>query len=153
MSGLRLRLSGKLPLTEDIKLCLAYDAKANAIACAKYAASPKGKASRKRRNKRWRKRHPDYVRPNVKEQSARYRKKPGFKEYMRKAAAKWRAKYPGKRRAHVKVMIAIKGGKLQRGVCPCGETKTQAHHDDYRKPLEVRWLCRDCHMKLHRKRG
>lgn len=29
--------------------------------------------------------------------------------------------------------------------------KLQAHHDDYDKPLEVKWLCRRCHDLLHRK--
>ena len=37
--------------------------------------------------------------------------------------------------------------------CPCencGATdKTEAHHDDYSKPLEIRWLCKSCHMRLH----
>lgn len=35
---------------------------------------------------------------------------------------------------------------------PCGECsapKAQAHHDDYSKPLQVRWLCAGCHSKLH----
>ncbi len=27
--------------------------------------------------------------------------------------------------------------------------KLQAHHDDYSKPLEVRWLCRSCHQRHH----
>lgn len=27
----------------------------------------------------------------------------------------------------------------------CGALKVEAHHDDYSKPLEVRWLCRPHH--------
>lgn len=33
----------------------------------------------------------------------------------------------------------------------CGnDCKPDAHHADYDKPLDVTWLCRPCHMKLHR---
>jgi hypothetical protein len=33
----------------------------------------------------------------------------------------------------------------------CGETESvQGHHDDYTRPLEVRWLCRRCHAAVHR---
>lgn len=38
----------------------------------------------------------------------------------------------------------------------CGDPKSQKHHDDYEKPLDVRWLCRKCHCAVHvelRKRG
>lgn len=31
------------------------------------------------------------------------------------------------------------------------ERKAQKHHRDYRKPLEVRWLCRVHHLRLHRR--
>ena len=40
-------------------------------------------------------------------------------------------------------------GKLIPQPCEvCGD-KAQKHHDDYSKPLQVRWLCRWCHTQLH----
>ena len=32
----------------------------------------------------------------------------------------------------------------------CGAEGAHAHHDDYTKPLDVRWLCRTCHGIEHR---
>jgi hypothetical protein len=38
----------------------------------------------------------------------------------------------------------------------CGDIpiprKLHAHHDDYEKPYEIKWLCCSCHMRLHWKR-
>jgi hypothetical protein len=46
---------------------------------------------------------------------------------------------------------AIRSGKLVRGLCEvCGAAKPEAHHDDYSKPLDVRWLCSKHHKQLHR---
>ena len=55
--------------------------------------------------------------------------------------------------AHAKVGRAVASGKLTRpGQCIQCDTVTyvEAHHDDYSKPLEVRWLCRPCHSAVHR---
>lgn len=41
-------------------------------------------------------------------------------------------------------------GELVRQPCEvCGATRTDGHHDDYSKPLEVRWLCRAHHAAAH----
>jgi predicted Fe-S protein YdhL (DUF1289 family) len=65
---------------------------------------------------------------------------------------KYRAEHPEKRRAHSILQEAVAAGRVQRGLCEvCGAEKTHGHHDDYSKPLEVRWLCHKHHMELHRK--
>jgi len=34
-----------------------------------------------------------------------------------------------------------------------GKSAIVADHPDYAKPLEVHWLCRDCHTEAHLERG
>lgn len=54
--------------------------------------------------------------------------------------------------AHKLVTHALYTGALVRQPCEvCGKPNGHAHHDDYTKPLEVRWLCRRHHAKEHRK--
>lgn len=48
---------------------------------------------------------------------------------------------------------AIKLGRLVQQPCEkCADPDSEAHHDDYDKPLEVRWLCRSCHRTHHKGR-
>jgi len=45
-------------------------------------------------------------------------------------------------------------GKLAPMPCEkCGIEETVKHHDDYRKPLAVRWFCRPCHRAHHSSLG
>lgn len=52
------------------------------------------------------------------------------------------------------VTRALRKGKLVRpSICSnCRECvgKTHAHHTDYRKPLQIEWLCVECHKEIHR---
>jgi hypothetical protein len=42
-------------------------------------------------------------------------------------------------------------GKIDRKPCEkCGSEDSQMHHEDYSRPLEVTWLCRDCHLEHHK---
>lgn len=56
-------------------------------------------------------------------------------------------------RARHLVTRAIKTGRLKRGPCEvCGALDVHAHHDDYDKPLQVRWLCQQHHQAHHNNR-
>ncbi len=70
---------------------------------------------------------------------------------VKRAQRKYIERHPEKRRAHVAVGNAVRDGRLKREPCEaCGtDVKVHAHHDDYSKPLEVRWLCADCHVREH----
>jgi len=46
--------------------------------------------------------------------------------------------------------VYLRRGKIKRRPCSeCGSAEAQMHHEDYRKPLEVTWLCRACHLRMH----
>ena len=61
---------------------------------------------------------------------------------------------PQMRRAQHAVEVALKGGRMTKAPCEtCGSTPAEAHHDDYGKPLMVRWLCRSHHQEWHRTHG
>lgn len=60
-------------------------------------------------------------------------------------------------RAHSRVKRAVGSGRLvPSDACErCGHdfsaSRREGHHADYSKPLEVEWLCQDCHAEHHRK--
>lgn len=59
------------------------------------------------------------------------------------------AKYPEKYKARYMLRNAVRLGKVIKGCCEvCGSPIVESHHDDYSKPLEVRWLCRLHHREL-----
>ena len=76
-----------------------------------------------------------------------------------KAANKAKAKYikanPTKRRAHRIVENGLRSGAIAKGTecCECqtptSEKRVIAHHDDYAKPDQIRWMCDSCHRKWH----
>lgn len=68
------------------------------------------------------------------------------------ATKNYRSKNPERYKANTAVNNAIRDKRLIRpsNCDKCGiSCKPQGHHDDYSKPLDVRWLCVDCHNEFH----
>jgi len=68
------------------------------------------------------------------------------------AINKHRLKFPEKRKAGIIVMNALKSGEIIRpDSCSICNKKCipEGHHDDYSKPLEVVWMCKNCHTAIH----
>lgn len=73
-------------------------------------------------------------------------------EIRAKGQVNYRAKYPLKNRAHQLVNSLFRSRRIVKQPCRiCGNnTKVEAHHDDYSRPLDVEWLCETHHKAWHR---
>lgn len=83
-------------------------------------------------------------------------KRKGTERWKRRNLAKkhrYKVRHPIKYKARNAVAYAIQKGRLFALPCEsCGaQDDIHAHHDDYSKPLDVRWLCRECHIAHHEK--
>ena len=68
-----------------------------------------------------------------------------------RADGKWKPVYNEKTKARAILGVNLRRGKIKKQSCAkCGSGKSQAHHPDYSKPLEVVWLCRKHHDEVHR---
>jgi hypothetical protein len=76
------------------------------------------------------------------------------REQYRDQGRKSRERHKEKYAAHYLTSNAIRDRRLIRGRCEvCGsDEKVEAHHPDYMRPLEVRWLCFNHHREIHDKR-
>lgn len=100
----------------------------------------------KRRNRRWKKEDPKSYREY---QRTRYQRRKGHKAAYAKT---YREKYPERVRARRKLNYEVERGRITRPTaCPkCGATdrRIEAHHKDYSKPLDVEWMCSQCHAEV-----
>ncbi len=90
---------------------------------------------------------------NAKRRLLYYKTKRGSNS-IRTTSQKMAKIYPEKARARAQVAYWVRQGKLKKPIecprCGSGERKIQAHHHDYSKPLDVRWLCTYCHADFHK---
>lgn len=116
----------------------------------------------------WSKSNPQKNRPSTPERLAyKAKAQAKYRDKMRKLGLyknvrgdrnlqnkRWQAKPENKikREAHLVVSNAIKEGLLKRLPCEvCHTLPSNAHHDDYSKQLDVRWLCNKHHYEHHKK--
>lgn len=84
-----------------------------------------------------------------------YRRTPQGLARLRIGQAAYIERNPLKRQVHTALRTAVRNGAVQ---IPeqCQNERCRrsgslgAHHDDYAKPLEVRWLCALCHRAHHK---
>ena len=56
-----------------------------------------------------------------------------------------------RKKAREKLNHYLRDNHIERQLCEvCGNPDTEAHHDDYSKPLEIRWLCFEYHREWHK---
>jgi hypothetical protein len=61
-----------------------------------------------------------------------------------------RSKFPEKNKARSKLRYEVMMGRIKKLPCEvCGNEKSEGHHEDYSKPLEVSWLCSQHHRNKH----
>jgi len=102
---------------------------------------------------RWRARYHSHI-ERERRLNTEYRRE-WRKRFPEKAKASDKIKnkrYRGRRLQYPKVHQAINNGKLvkPKKCSKCGKCGTiEGHHPNYNKPLEVIWLCRNCHRELH----
>jgi hypothetical protein len=121
------------------------------------------KECEKHRNQIWRRRNPEKRRLQKrrytvsgkgriakKRRDRRYAKTANGKAYFLERNRRRRRQSPQKSRAHDRVKYAVKTARLIRSLCEiCGDPNTEAHHPDYSRPLDVKWLCKKHHLALH----
>lgn len=80
-----------------------------------------------------------------------YAKTDRGRERARVGGKAWVKRNPIKRFALTELYKALMRGDVKKlPCCVCEKPKSEAHHEDYTKPLDVIWYCKKHHMDRHK---
>ena len=72
-------------------------------------------------------------------------------QWHREASKRYKEKYKNRAAARYILGNAVRDGKIKRLPCQlCGDEKSEGHHPDYDRPLDVVWLCTAHHKAAHK---
>jgi hypothetical protein len=92
-------------------------------------------------------------REEIRAYDAKRARDPGKREIRAARLRLHRKRHPDKNAARAAVAHALRTGALVRLPCEvCGSGTSEAHHDDYSRPLTVTWFCFRHHREHHGQR-
>lgn len=112
--------------------------------------------------KRWRKKNPDYDKKYYwNNENHRIRKKEIHKLWLKNNYEKiivankiQQLKFPEKHKARSLLRKAVYEKRISKpkicDLCMIESNRIEGHHEDYSRPLDVKWLCVKCHRNLHK---
>lgn len=111
----------------------------------------KNKEKELERSRKWKLENPE---KNLSTQKKwRKKNKEKYRLIVKRHAESYKKRNNHKIKARRKVAYAMSVGKIKKENCKiCKAENSEAHHNDYDKPLNVIWLCQKCHKKEHRKK-
>lgn len=96
------------------------------------------------------------MQPHRVAQRLAYQQSEQGKMVIKRNKERWARDNPIKRAAQIRLGNAVRDKKVFKPErcesCGAGG-RIHGHHDDYSKPLEVRWLCPVCHSAWHKEHG
>ncbi len=109
-------------------------------------------AKRNKQKKQWAKKNKEKLREYRKNYYKRYYQTEKGKAILKKSGKKWLESNKFKRLCHYAVRNAIRRSELikPKRCTQCNrKIRMLGHHPNYTKPLDVLWVCHDCHMAFH----
>lgn len=91
------------------------------------------------------------VNPAVRKYDRERAKTPARRAKSHAISDRWRQQHPDAYKAQTALNNAVRDGRIKKMPCEvcASSTSIHGHHKDYRRPLDVIWLCARCHHRLH----